>query len=180
MVLAALIVLVYGSIWVVAPDHIGKHELTLAEKYKPRLGLDLEGGTSVILTPRLTKGETGNIKDSLDQAVTIIRNRVDTFGVAESEVTTAGNSIVISIPGKQNKNILDTVQQTALLRFRPVLAAGAGTPAPASSLTPSASGTATPSGTASPTGTASPSPTTSTNNEVVPKALRKAGSASPT
>jgi preprotein translocase subunit SecD len=180
VVLGAIIVLVYGSIWVVAPDHIGKHELTLAEKYKPRLGLDLEGGTSVILTPRLTKGETGNIKDSLDQAVTIIRNRVDSFGVAESEVTTAGNSIVISIPGKQNKNILDTVQQTALLRFRPVLAAGAGTPAPASSPTPSASGTATPSGTASPTGTASPSPTTSTNNEVVPKALRKAGSASPT
>jgi preprotein translocase subunit SecD len=175
MVLGALIVLVYGSIWVVAPDHVGKDKLTLAEKYQPRLGLDLEGGTSVILTPRLTKGETGNIKDSLDQAVTIIRNRVDSFGVAESEVTTAGNSIVISIPGKQNKNILNTVQQTALLRFRPVLAAGAGTPAPASTPTPSASGTASPS----PTGTASPSPTTSTNNEVVPKALRRAGSASP-
>jgi preprotein translocase subunit SecD len=175
MVLGALIVLVYGLIFLVAPGHVGKDKLTPAQKYQPRLGLDLEGGTSVILTPRLTKGETGNIKDSLNQAVTIIRSRVDSFGVAESEVTTAGNSIVISIPGKQNKNILDTVQQTALLRFRPVLAAGAPTPAPVSSPTPTASGTASPS----PSGTASPSPTTSTNNEVVPKALRNAGSASP-
>jgi preprotein translocase subunit SecD len=175
MALGALIVLVYGLIWVVAPDHVGKDKLTVAEKYQPRLGLDLEGGTSVILTPRLTKGEKGNIKDSLDQAVTIIRNRVDSFGVAESEVTTAGNSIVISIPGKQNKNILDTVKQTALLRFRPVLAAGAGTAAPVSPPSPTASGTASPS----PSSTASPSPTTSTNNEVVPKALRRAGSASP-
>jgi preprotein translocase subunit SecD len=175
MVLGALIVLVYGLIFLVAPGHVGKDKLTPAQKYQPRLGLDLEGGTSVILTPRLTKGETGNIKDSLDQAVTIIRARVDSFGVAESEVTTAGNSIVISIPGRQNQNILNTVKQTALLRFRPVLAAGAPTPAPVSSPTPTAPGTASPS----PSGTASPTPTTSTNNEVVPKALRNAGSASP-
>ena len=172
-VLAVLTALIYGAIFFAAPDSIGKHTLTLAEKYQPRLGLDLEGGTSVILTPRRTKGSGSVPKDSLNQAVSIIRNRVDSFGVAESEVTTAGNNIVISIPGKQDKNILATVQQTAELRFRQVLVSGAGsaTPVPSASPSPTASGTGTPSSSTS--GTPSPSSTTSTNNAVVPKALRK-------
>jgi preprotein translocase subunit SecD len=179
-VLAVLTALIYGAIFFAAPDSIGKRTLTLAEKYQPRLGLDLEGGTSVILTPRLAKGSGSVPKDSLNQAVSIIRNRVDSFGVAESEVTTAGNNIVISIPGKQDKNILATVQQTAELRFRQVLVSGAGsaTPVPSASPSPTASGTATPS--ASTSGTPSPSPSTSTNNAVVPKALRKGISAATT
>ena len=186
-VLAALIVLIYGLILVVAPDTIGKQTLSIADKFKPRLGLDLEGGTSVILTPRLVKGGGSPPKDSLNQAVSIIRNRVDSFGVAESEVTTAGDNIVISIPGKQDKSILKTVQQTAQLRFRPVWLAGAGaaTPQPTASPSPTASGGASPGATASPSGTASPpasgtpSPTTSSNNAVVPKALRKATTTPP-
>ncbi len=179
-VLVVLTAVVFGLVWVAAPDKIGKQRLTLADKFQPRLGLDLEGGTSVILTPRVAKGESGKItKDALSQAVSIIRNRVDSFGVAESEVTTAGNNIVISIPGRQDKNILATVQQTAQLRFRPVLlaAAGSATPQPSASATPSPSGSAspTPSTSASP----SPAPSTSSNNAVVPKALRRAGSAGP-
>ncbi|MDQ1668018.1 MAG: preprotein translocase subunit SecD, partial [Actinomycetota bacterium] len=106
LVLAAL---VYGLIYFLAPDRIGTESVTLAKKYMPRLGLDLEGGTSVILTPRVAPGETGTItSNTLNQAVAIIRNRVDSFGVAEAEVTTAGKSIVISVPGKQDKNILET------------------------------------------------------------------------
>ena len=126
-----LTALIYGAIFFAAPDSIGKHTLTLAEKYKPRLGLDLEGGTSVILTPRRHQGlRARSPRTRSNQAVTIIRNRVDSFGVAESEVTTAGNNIVISIPGKQDKNILATVQQTAELRFRQVLVSGAGSATP--------------------------------------------------
>jgi preprotein translocase subunit SecD len=178
-VLAVLTVLVFAFIWVAAPDKIGADKLSFGQKYQPRLGLDLEGGTSVILTPRVAKGETGKVtKDALNQAVSIIRNRVDSFGVAESEVTTASNNIVISIPGKQDKNILATVQQTAELRFRPVLVAGGPAPTSAGTATPSPSGTASPS--TSPSSTSSPSPSTSSNNAVVPKALRRAGSATPT
>ena len=171
-VLGVLILLVFGLIFVVAPDEIGEESLTTAQKFQPRLGLDLEGGTSIILTPRQASGSGAVPKDSLDQAVAIIRNRVDSFGVAESEVTTAGDNIVISIPGKQDKNILATVQQTAELRFRPVEAAAAGVPIPQNTASPSptASGTST----ESPSATASPSPTTSTNNGMVPRALRKA------
>ena len=178
-VLAVLTVLVFALIWVVAPDKIGKETLTLGEKYQPRLGLDLEGGTSIILTPRRTSGSGSVPQDSLDQAVSIIRSRVDSFGVAESEVTTAGDNIVISIPGKQDKNILATVQQTAELRFRPVLAATSGAPIPQNTPSPTASPSGSPSPSGSASGTATPTPSTTTNNAVVPRALRKAGSTTP-
>jgi preprotein translocase subunit SecD len=169
LVLGLLTALVFGLIWLAAPDRLGEERLSAAQKYQPRLGLDLEGGTSVILTPRVAPGEKGEItQDTLDQAVSIIRNRVDSFGVAESEVTTAGDNIVISIPGKQDRSILDTVQQTAELRFRQVLQTGAGVPAP----TPSPAGSASPSPSPSPSG----SPTATTDSRAVPKALTAAGS----
>ena len=182
-VLAVLTVLVFGLIWAVAPDKVGKDTLSLGQKYSTRLGLDLEGGTSVILTPRITKGETGTItRDALNQAVSIIRSRVDSFGVAESEVTTAGNNIVISLPGKQDKSILATVQQTAELRFRQVLLSGSGVPTPVAPVSPSPSGSASPSATASPSASGSkspaagvtgkPSPSTSAASGIVPKALQ--------
>ncbi len=183
-VLGVLTALVFGLIFLASPDALGKDELSLAQRFQPRLGLDLEGGTSVILTPRLAPGETGKItNDTLIQAVAIIRKRVDSFGVAESEVTTASNSIVISIPGKQDKSILDTVKQTAELRFRQVLVSGSGAPTPTPS--PSSTATSTPSGTSSPSssgtpGVDSPSPTASTDNRAVPRALRAKSSPSPT
>jgi preprotein translocase subunit SecD len=176
--LLVLIALVFGLIFVVAPDHIGKERQSLGTKYSPRLGLDLEGGTSVILTPRSTTGQKPT-KAALTQAVAIIRSRVDSFGVAEAEVATAGNNIVISVPGKQDKNILATVQKTAQLRFRRVLLSGSGAPV-APEATPSPS--ATPSGSA----TSSPSPSTSptkkkkknNQNSIIPRAF-KATSTSP-
>lgn len=179
LVLGALTALVFGLIWVAAPDRLGDERLSTAQKYQPRLGLDLEGGTSVILTPRVAPGATGEItQDNLDQAVSIIRNRVDSFGVAESEVATAGNNIVISIPGKQDRSILDTVRQTAELRFRQVLLSGAGVPIPTSTPTPSPSGSET--GTPSPSDSGSPSPAASeaTQQRSVPKALRAASTPS--
>jgi preprotein translocase subunit SecD len=175
--LLVLIALVYGLVFVVAPDNIGKEKVSLATKYKPRLGLDLEGGTSVILTPRLAKGAQGKIsKAALSQAVSIIRSRVDSFGVAEAEVATAGNTIVISVPGKQDKNILDTVKKTAQLRFRRVLLSGSGTPVATPTVTPTPSGSPSPSGSASPStspsSSASASPKKSNQNDVLPRALR--------
>jgi preprotein translocase subunit SecD len=174
-----LIAFVYGAIFFVAPDKLGDEELTLKQKYTPRLGLDLEGGTSVILTPRVAPGARGSIeKDNLDQAVQIIRARVDSFGVAEAEVTTAGNNIVISVPGSRDSNILDTVRQTAELRFRPVLAANAGTPTELPSPTPSPTGSGSASPSPSPTG-GSPSPSATTNQRAVPQALKAASTPEP-
>jgi preprotein translocase subunit SecD len=173
-VLALLTLLTFGLIWVAAPNSLGDETLSLKQKYSPRLGLDLEGGTSIILTPRVAPGEKGKItSQALSRAVEIIRSRVDSFGVAEAEVTTAGNNIVISVPGARDNAILATVQQTAELRFRPVLEATSGVAAPSPSPSPSA--TTSPS----PSSSASPSPSASTNGRAVPLALRAASTPSP-
>ena len=95
---------------------------------KVRLGLDLRGGTSVTLTPRASEG--GKVTtEAIDQAVSIIRQRVNSLGVAESEVAAQGSGtnrqIVISVPGQTGQRIVQLVGQTAELRFRQVLAEGA-------------------------------------------------------
>ena len=70
-----------------------------------RLGLDLRGGTSVTLQPRIAPGDEGKVtSEAIDQAVSIIRQRVNSLGVAESEVAAQGSGtnrqIVISVPGE--------------------------------------------------------------------------------
>jgi preprotein translocase subunit SecD len=97
------------------------------------LGLDLRGGTSVTLQPRIAPGEAGKVtSESIDQAVSIIRQRVNSLGVAESEVTAQGSGtnrqIVISVPGDTGRRVVELVGQTAELRFRQVLASGSGNP----------------------------------------------------
>ena len=98
-----------------------------------RLGLDLRGGTSVTLQPRVGTGETGKVtSEAIDQAVSIIRQRVNSLGVAESEVasqgTGANRQIVISVPGESGRRVIELVGQTAELRFRQVLAETSGVP----------------------------------------------------
>ncbi len=97
-----------------------------------KLGLDLRGGTSVTLQPRLAAGESGKVTTAaIDQAVSIIRQRVNSLGVAESEVTAQGSGtnrqIVISVPGDTGRRVVELVGQTAELRFRQVLVSGAPT-----------------------------------------------------
>ena len=107
-----------------------------------RLGLDLRGGTSVTLQPRASNESNKITSEAIDQAVAIIRQRVNSLGVAESEVTAQGSGtnrqIVISVPGDSGRRVVDLVGQTAELRFRQVLAESAG-------LGGSGSDTATPS-----------------------------------
>ena len=94
-----------------------------------RLGLDLRGGTSVTLQPRASNDSNRITSESIDQAVEIIRQRVNSLGVAESEVTAQGSGtnrqIVISVPGDSGRRVVDLVGQTAELRFRQVLAESA-------------------------------------------------------
>ena len=117
-----------------------------------RLGLDLRGGTSVILQPRISAGQEGKVtNESIDQAVSIIRQRVNSLGVAESEVVAQGSGtnrqILISVPGESGERVVELVGQTAELRFRQVLATGGAVEAPAPA--PVASTTATPAATPS-------------------------------
>ncbi len=90
---------------------------TLASGNQPLLGLDLQGGVSVVYQP---VGEAD--EEALDEATDIIRNRVDALGVAEPEISRQGNTIVVDLPGvEQQERALELVGQTAELRFRPVI-----------------------------------------------------------
>ena len=95
---------------------VGAFVAVLALGYQPLLGLDLQGGVSVVLQP-------ANQVDSeqLDQAIDIIRSRVDALGVAEPDISRQGDTILVQLPGVENQTrALDLVGQTAELRFRPV------------------------------------------------------------
>ena len=145
------------SLIIVVVIAVGSLAGTLLADYSPQLGLDLQGGASVVLRPK-TKANSGALK----QAISIIRNRVDGLGVAEADVHAEGQNIIVQLPGvKDQKRALDLVGQTAELRFRPVLeavplsetATTTTTAAPAPTTT--APGTATTAAPASPT-TAAP------------------------
>ena len=109
---------------------IGVGSAIFTKATKVNLGLDLRGGTSVTLQPRISEGASGKVTSAaIDQAVAIIRNRVNSLGVAESEVAAQGSGanrqIVISVPGDTGRRIVELVGNTAELRFRQVLAESA-------------------------------------------------------
>ncbi|WGD36305.1 protein translocase subunit SecD [Lysinibacter sp. HNR] len=96
--------------------------------WTPKLALDLEGGTQILLAPTLQDGQsvTG---EQLNQAVAIIRQRIDASGVSESEITTQGNqNVVVSIPGTPDQETLQRIQASSQMQARPVLAAAMATP----------------------------------------------------
>lgn len=93
----------------------------------PKLALDLEGGTQIILAPQVENGQAVQ-QQQLDQAVSIIRQRIDASGVSEAQISTEGSrNIVVSLPGKPDQATLDRVKSSARLDFRPVLIAGGPT-----------------------------------------------------
>ncbi|MBD0676596.1 preprotein translocase subunit SecD, partial [Streptomyces sp. CBMA156] len=113
---------------------------------KPRLGIDLAGGTSITLTAKSTDPKALS-KSNMDTAVGIIERRVNGMGVSEAEVQTQGSdTIIVNIPkGGDRQNAADQVGTTAKLFFRPVLAvAPSGVTAPEPTGTPSAGATGTP------------------------------------
>lgn len=157
--LVALLVIfaaIFGIAAVTAQTVTGK-------KWTPELGLDLEGGTQIVLQPVVVGGQGSISAQQLDQSVDIIRARIDGSGVGEAEVTTeGGENVVVAVPGKIDQRQRDLIKQSSQLRFRAVLVTGAGTnpPAPPATPAPTPAPGATPSATPSATsgaGTASPS-----------------------
>lgn len=99
----------------------------------PRLGLDLRGGTQVILKPKPVQEGQPITDQQLQQTVEIIRARVDGIGVAEAEVTVQGSgdgaAIVVAVPDVSQERLVELVGRTALLDFRPVWSLDLPTPA---------------------------------------------------
>ncbi|WP_372727491.1 protein translocase subunit SecD [Nocardioides sp.] len=88
--------------------------VAIGGSWKPELGLDLQGGTRITLIAK-----DSPTPESLTEAADIIDQRVNGSGVSEAEVTTQGNRfVVVEIPGKSRRDLVDTVKRQAQLRFR--------------------------------------------------------------
>lgn len=113
-----------GGIIVVLVGLIGLGTVTGGgASFAPKLALDLQGGTQIILAPQLADGVSVT-EEQLNQAVGIIRQRVDATGVGEASVKTQGNSnIIVEIPGTPDENTLKLIRSSAKLQFRPVILA---------------------------------------------------------
>ena len=144
--------------------------LLLANGITPKLGLDLQGGTSVVLT-----APAGTDEEVLEQAVEIMRARIEEVGgVQEPEIAISGSgTVLVQLPGVEDEQrALDAIGQTGRLSFRPVLDAIFGDVGPLVTTTTTSTtttatsttgpGESTTSTTAATTTTSEPGPTTTT------------------
>ncbi len=93
--------------------------LTGDRQAKPKLGIDLQGGTRVTLTARTPDGSAPT-REALNQAQQIITDRVNGLGVSGSEVVIDGDNLVITVPGNESSEARN-LGQTARLYIRPVI-----------------------------------------------------------
>lgn len=100
--------------------------VALALTREPRLGLDLKGGSQIVL-----ETDTADVRGSADDAVTrtveVLRRRVDQLGVSESSLQRSGDRrIIVELPGVEDpEQAVDVIGRTAQLEFHPVLGAAA-------------------------------------------------------
>ncbi|MGD0766352.1 MAG: protein translocase subunit SecD, partial [Dehalococcoidia bacterium] len=84
-----------------------------------RLGLDLRGGTRLVLEADTSQSPDISVDDALNGAINIIERRINAFGVAESEIQRQGsNRIAVQLPGITATQAMNEIGKTALLEFR--------------------------------------------------------------
>ncbi len=122
--------------------------------WSPELALDLQGGTQIVLSAVTPDGQDPTA-EQLDQAVQIIRQRVDASGVGEADVTTEGGQrIVVQIPGVADEEQRARIEASAQMELRAVIYASTN----GSSYFVGEDGLATPYPTPEPTLNAIPTP----------------------
>ncbi|RSN54697.1 protein translocase subunit SecD [Streptomyces sp. WAC 04229] len=89
-----------------------------------RLGLDLRGGTQIVLETRSTETTEAD-REATDRTVEVLRGRIDALGVAEPTIVRSGeNRVVVELPGVQDpEQAADVLGRTAQLTVHPVLGA---------------------------------------------------------
>ncbi|SHN42697.1 protein translocase subunit SecD [Cryptosporangium aurantiacum] len=118
----------------------------------PRLGLDLRGGTQIVLETKNTSTTKADA-EATDRTVEVLRRRIDALGVTEPTITRSGeNRIIVELPGVQDPaEAAAVIGRTAQLTVRPVLghAEDATAPSPPPPSPPSDPPSSTPSDPAS-------------------------------
>jgi preprotein translocase subunit SecD len=123
--IGALIALALFSLWprevtIRALGDDGRMTDVVTQKTPLKLGLDLQGGIHLALELDESKGAVPNREDAIDRALTVIRQRIDEFGVAEPIVQKSGaDRIIVELPGERDPaRAKSVVQRTAFLEFR--------------------------------------------------------------
>ncbi|MEV2274334.1 protein translocase subunit SecD [Nocardiopsis sp. NPDC049922] len=94
----------------------------------PRLGLDLSGGTQIVLETQDGPDGTPANSENTDMVIEVLRQRIDSLGVAEANMSRSGeNRIIVELPGVQDPaEAAQIIGQTAQLTIHPVLGTGQG------------------------------------------------------
>ncbi|MCX2923270.1 protein translocase subunit SecD [Streptomyces sp. NEAU-W12] len=92
-----------------------------------RLGLDLRGGTQIVLETRSTETLEAD-GEATDRTLEVLRGRIDGLGVAEPTIVRSGdNRIIVELPGVQDpRQAAEVLGRTAQLTVHPVLGPGTG------------------------------------------------------
>ncbi|MFF5158096.1 protein translocase subunit SecD [Streptomyces sp. NPDC000348] len=92
-----------------------------------RLGLDLRGGTQIVLETRSTETVKAD-REATDRTLEVLRGRVDALGVTEPGIVRSGDDrIIVELPGVQDpRKAADVLGRTAQLSVHPVLGAATG------------------------------------------------------
>jgi SecD/SecF fusion protein len=96
--------------------------VAIAVTNEPRLGLDLRGGTQIVLETQDSPTVEADA-EATDRTLEVLRGRVDALGVAEPTLARAGeNRIIVELPGLQDpREAEEVIGKTAQLSFHPVL-----------------------------------------------------------
>ena len=126
--LILIAVLVGGSAWSLLPRDVttrergpdGRMRDVTVRKVPIKLGLDLQGGIHLALEVDESQGPVTDLEDAVDRAITVIRTRVDEFGVAEPLIQKVGaHRIVVELAGlKDPARAIEIVRRSAFLEFR--------------------------------------------------------------
>ncbi len=93
---------------------------TTVRRVPLKRGLDLQGGMYIALEVDESHAVVANKSEAIDRALTVVRNRIDQFGVAEPVVQKVGNDrIVVELPGENDRaRAEDLVRSSAFLQFQ--------------------------------------------------------------
>ncbi len=130
-----IVIVIIASLWSIYPTvklhtlsekekaHLRLEESRKLEKLEAnaiKLGLDLQGGTHLVLEADLSDVPSEKHKKAVASAIRVIRNRIDQFGVTEPIIQqAAGNRIIIELPGLRDiSRAKKLIGETALLEFK--------------------------------------------------------------
>jgi preprotein translocase subunit SecD len=125
--LLCIAALCVASIWALFPRTVvervkrnGEFVYDTVRRVPLKRGLDLQGGMHLALEVDDSKGVVADKSKAIDNALKVVRNRIDEFGVSEPVVQKAGNDrIIVELPGIDDpRRAQDVVQKSAFLEFQ--------------------------------------------------------------